>query len=97
MTPLGASSVIVGYVFSKAIEYFDLKNNRAVLASFFLNETLGHLGRLGCTLCIIGSVIIVLNAPPDKEIETVDEILHYAVQPGMLYIFIPRDNSLIAI
>ncbi|KAF8555483.1 DUF803-domain-containing protein [Imleria badia] len=70
VTPLGALSVLIG----------------AVLASFLLNEELGHLGRTGCALCLIGSIIIVLHAPPDKEIETVDEILHYAIQPGfMLY------------
>ncbi|KAG9311828.1 magnesium transporter NIPA-domain-containing protein [Chiua virens] len=70
VTPLGALSVLIG----------------AVLASFLLKEKLGHLGRTGCALCLIGSLIIVLHAPPDKEIETVDEILHYAVQPGfMLY------------
>ncbi|KAJ9638239.1 hypothetical protein H2199_006926 [Coniosporium tulheliwenetii] len=28
------------------------------------------------------SVIIVLHAPPDKEIETIDEILNYAIQPA---------------
>lgn len=54
----------------------------AVLASFLLKEELGHIGRVGCTLCLIGSLIIVLNAPADKEIETVDEVLNYAVQPG---------------
>ena len=32
----------------------------------------------------IGSVIIVLHAPSDKEVETVDEILGYAAQPGTL-------------
>ncbi len=30
----------------------------------------------------IGSVVIVLHAPSDKEVETVDEILSYAVRPG---------------
>jgi hypothetical protein len=34
-------------------------------------------------MCLIGSLIIVLHAPEDKEITTVDEILHYAIQPGM--------------
>ncbi|OSX63538.1 hypothetical protein POSPLADRAFT_1169013 [Postia placenta MAD-698-R-SB12] len=72
VTPLGALSVIIG----------------AILASFLLNEELGHLGRVGCTLCLLGSLIIVLHAPEDKPIETVDEILHFAVQPGfMLYCF----------
>ncbi|KAH9917335.1 magnesium transporter NIPA-domain-containing protein [Fomitopsis serialis] len=68
VTPLGALSVIIG----------------AVLASFLLNEELGHLGRVGCALCLLGSLIIVLHAPEDKEIKTVDEILHYAMQPGFL-------------
>lgn len=57
---------------------------RAVLASFLLKEELGRVGRVGCTLCFIGSLIIVLHAPADKEMQTVDEILHYAVQPGAL-------------
>jgi hypothetical protein len=60
----------------------------AVLASFLLNEELGHLGRVGCALCLIGSLIIVLHAPEDKEIETVDEILLLAMQPGAFSSFI---------
>jgi hypothetical protein len=54
----------------------------AVLGAYFLKEELGILGKMGCATCLIGSVIIVLHAPPDVEIETVDEILHYAIQPG---------------
>ena len=65
VTPLGALSVLIG----------------AVLGSYFLKEELGTLGKLGCAICLIGSVIIVLHAPPDKEIKTIDEILHYAIQP----------------
>ncbi|TFY71298.1 hypothetical protein EVG20_g1691 [Dentipellis fragilis] len=68
VTPLGALSVIIG----------------AILASYLLKEELGHLGRLGCTMCLIGSLIIVLHAPEDKDVQTVDEILHYAIQPGFL-------------
>ncbi|RFU31039.1 hypothetical protein B7463_g5336, partial [Scytalidium lignicola] len=68
VTPLGALSVLIG----------------AVLGSYFLKEELGTLGKLGCAICLIGSVIIVLHAPPDKEIQTIDEILHYAIQPGFL-------------
>ena len=56
--------------------------NRAVLAAIFLKEELGPLGRIGCAICLIGSVIIVLHAPPDVPVETVDEILNYALQPG---------------
>ncbi|RHZ46296.1 hypothetical protein Glove_627g39 [Diversispora epigaea] len=68
ITPLGALSVLIG----------------AVLASLFLKEKLGKLGALGCGLCIIGSITIVLHAPADKEISTVDEILAFALQPGFL-------------
>lgn len=54
----------------------------AILASLLLNEELGHIGRVGCALCLLGSLIIVLHAPEDKEVQTVDEILQYALQPG---------------
>ncbi|KAF9434528.1 hypothetical protein BGZ76_007870 [Entomortierella beljakovae] len=68
VTPLGALSVIIG----------------AVLASFFLHDKLGIVGKVGCALCLIGSVVIVIHAPEDKNIESVDEILNYAVQPAFL-------------
>ncbi|EPQ27507.1 uncharacterized protein PFL1_05045 [Pseudozyma flocculosa PF-1] len=69
VTPLGALSVLIG----------------AVLASFILKEELGRLGRVGCGLCLVGTVIIVVNAPEDKEIQTVDEMLNYALQPGFMF------------
>lgn len=47
-----------------------------------MKEELGTLGKLGSAICLIGAVVIVLHAPPDEEIETVDQILHYAIQPG---------------
>jgi hypothetical protein len=59
-----------------------ISSTSAVLASFLLKEELGHIGRVGCTLCLLGSLIIVLHAPEDKDITTVDEILHFALQPG---------------
>ncbi|KAG8528835.1 uncharacterized protein KY384_006524 [Bacidia gigantensis] len=68
VTPLGALSVLIG----------------AVLGAYFLDEILGTLGKLGCAASLVGSVIIVLHAPPDKEIKTVDEILQYAIHPGFL-------------
>ncbi|KAJ2933187.1 hypothetical protein H1R20_g3920, partial [Candolleomyces eurysporus] len=70
----------------------------AVLASVFLKEHLGHLGRLGCTLCLLGSLIIVLHAPSDKDINSVEEFLLFAVQPGFLmYCFTVLVFSLIMI
>jgi hypothetical protein len=40
------------------------------------------LGKIGCAICLIGSVIIVLHAPPDREVSSIDEILNFALQPG---------------
>lgn len=68
VTPLGALSVLVG----------------AVLASVVLKERLGRLGIIGCALCLIGTVVIIVNAPEDREIETVDEILSYAMRAPFL-------------
>ncbi|CAG8597108.1 12862_t:CDS:2 [Cetraspora pellucida] len=66
VTPLGALSVLIG----------------AVLASLFLKENLGRIGTVGCGLCLIGSINIVIHAPADRDILTVDEILAFALQPG---------------
>lgn len=68
VTPLGALSVLIG----------------AVLGSYFLKEELGTLGKLGSAICLIGTVIIVLHAPPDEDIKTIDKILDYALRPGGL-------------
>jgi magnesium transporter len=58
-------------------------NASAILASLLLGESLGHLGRVGCGLSLVGSLIIVLHAPEDKDITSIDEMLEYAAQPGM--------------
>nr|XP_054754578.1 magnesium transporter NIPA2-like [Lytechinus pictus] len=50
VTPLGALSVIVS----------------AVLSSYCLNETLNLLGKIGCLLCIMGSIVVVLHTPTDE-------------------------------
>merc|ERR1712225_148368 len=47
VTPLGALSVLTG----------------TVLGAYFLNERLSNLGKGGCALCIVGSIVIVANAP----------------------------------
>jgi drug/metabolite transporter (DMT)-like permease len=60
-----------------------LTGYRAVLGAYFLGEKLGSLGKLGCAICLIGSVIIVLHAPADEQIDRIDEMLNYAIQPGM--------------
>ncbi|XP_010667365.2 probable magnesium transporter NIPA6 isoform X2 [Beta vulgaris subsp. vulgaris] len=68
VTPLGALSIIVS----------------AVLAHCLLDEKLQKMGMLGCLLCIVGSTVIVLHAPGERSIESVDEIWGLAVQPAFL-------------
>ena len=77
VTPLGALSVLIG----------------AVLGAYFLKEELGTLGRLGCAMYLIESVIIVLHAPPDKEIQTVDEILQYVIHPVKNCLFLDSASN----
>lgn len=59
VTPLGALSVIV----------------TAVMASKFLNEKLNLLGKLGCLLCVLGSIIIVIHSPKEVEINDLDLLI----------------------
>lgn len=54
----------------------------AVLAHFMLNEKLHIFGVLGCILCVVGSVSIVLHAPREKDIESVKDIWNLATEPG---------------
>ncbi|KAH0712704.1 hypothetical protein KY290_008286 [Solanum tuberosum] len=68
VTPLGALSIIVS----------------AVLAQIILKEKLHPLGVLGCVLCIIGSVVIVVHAPQEHPISSVKEIWYMATQKAFL-------------
>ncbi|XP_065669839.1 magnesium transporter NIPA2 isoform X1 [Hydra vulgaris] len=58
VTPLGAISVIV----------------RAVLASIMLKERLNLHGKVGCFLCVIGSTVLVIHAPPEENVNDMEEL-----------------------
>lgn len=68
VTPLGALSVIIS----------------ALMASKFLKERLNLLGKLGCFLCIIGSTIIVIHSPKEKEIEDLEILLLKLQDPAFI-------------
>ncbi|XP_054263935.1 magnesium transporter NIPA2-like [Macrosteles quadrilineatus] len=73
VTPLGALSVLVA----------------SVLASKFLNEKLNLLGKLGCFLCVLGSTVIVIHAPKEEEIESMETLLLKLQEPGfILYVLL---------
>ncbi|KAJ4717392.1 Protein of unknown function (DUF803) [Melia azedarach] len=69
VTPLGALSIIIS----------------AVLAHIILNEKLHIFGILGCALCVVGSITIVLHAPQEREIESVIEVWNLATEPAFLF------------
>ncbi|KAG0318612.1 hypothetical protein BGZ99_005586 [Dissophora globulifera] len=68
VTPLGALSVVIC----------------AVLSSIFLRERLNLQGKVGCAQCIIGATIIVLHAPEQTSVRTIQEFQHYMIQPIFL-------------
>ncbi|XP_018798426.1 PREDICTED: magnesium transporter NIPA2 [Bactrocera latifrons] len=69
VTPLGALSVIIS----------------AVMASKFLNEKLNLLGKIGCLLCILGSTIIVIHSPKEKEVENLEMLFEKLQDPGFIF------------
>ncbi|GFZ11563.1 magnesium transporter, putative [Actinidia rufa] len=42
------------------------------------------MGVLGCVLCVVGSTMIVLHAPSEHSISSVEEIWELAIQPAFL-------------
>ncbi|XP_041462144.1 magnesium transporter NIPA2-like [Lytechinus variegatus] len=68
VTPLGALSVIVS----------------AVLSSYCLNETLNLLGKIGCLLCIMGSIVIVLHTPTDEAGHTLSWLAKRLQSPSFI-------------
>lgn len=40
-------------------------------------------GILGCILCVVGSITIVLHAPQERQIESVAEVWDLATEPGI--------------
>lgn len=59
---------------------FDLCS--AVLAHFLLKERIQKMGIVGCVTCIVGSVVIVIHAPQEHTLTSVEEIWLLATQPG---------------
>ncbi len=68
VTPLGALSVVI----------------TAILSSIFLKERLSFIGKVGCFMCIVGSVVIVMNAPQQSSVTTIQEMKSFVIAPGFL-------------
>lgn len=68
VTPLGALSVLIS----------------AVLSSYALHERLNIHGKLGCLLCIVGSTIIVIHAPEEEGVHSLDEMQEKLKDTGFI-------------
>ncbi|KAL8649689.1 MAG: hypothetical protein Q9226_005472 [Calogaya cf. arnoldii] len=68
VTPLGALSVVVC----------------TVLSAIFLKERLSFVGKVGCFMCIVGSVVIALNAPEQNALTNIQSMQHLVIAPGFL-------------
>lgn len=68
VTPMGALSVVV----------------TTILSAIFLKERLSFVGKVGCFNCIIGAVIIALNAPQQASVSDIQSMQHFVISPGFL-------------
>ena len=68
VTPMGALSVVV----------------TTILSAIFLKERLSFVGKVGCFSCILGSVVIALNAPEQSSVSDIQEMKKYVISPGFL-------------
>ena len=53
-----------------------------MLSSIFLNERLNLQGKIGCALCILGAVMIVIHSPDQQSASTIDEFSKLFFAPG---------------
>lgn len=68
VTPMGALTVVVA----------------AILSAIFLKERLSFVGKMGCVNCIIGSIIIALNAPQQSAVANIQDMKDHVISPGFL-------------
>ncbi|XP_051834758.1 magnesium transporter NIPA4 [Antechinus flavipes] len=68
VTPLGALSVLIS----------------AMMSSYFLGERLNLLGKLGCMISIAGSSVMVIHAPEEEKIKTMNEMASKLKDTGFI-------------
>lgn len=54
------------------------------MAAHFLDEKLNTIGKIGCLLTAIGSTVMVIHAPKEGQIKTVDELLSKILDIGTI-------------
>ncbi|KAK4444886.1 putative non-imprinted in prader-willi angelman syndrome region protein 2 protein [Podospora aff. communis PSN243] len=68
VTPLGALSVVI----------------TTILSAIFLKERLSMVGKVACFLCIVGSVVIVMNGPQESSVANIQQMQSFVVTPWFL-------------
>lgn len=68
ITPLGSLNVVVN----------------AVCAWWILGETLDRGGWIGCGLCIVGSSLVVVSAPEEQAMTSIEQVLENVRHPAFL-------------
>ena len=68
VTPLGALEIVTC----------------AIIAWIFLKEHLNVFGQVGCLLAIIGTTLIVVFAPKEDEMQTIEELAEQSLDAGAL-------------
>lgn len=66
-----------------AEQFISILLNSAILSSYFLNEKLNIHGKLGCVLSILGSTVMVIHAPEEEEVTSLDEMERKLQDPGL--------------
>lgn len=50
----------------------------------FLGERLSFVGKIGCFMCIVGSIVIVINAPEQSSVNSIQDMKRFIISPGFL-------------
>lgn len=58
----------------------------AVLSSYLLGEVLNVVGKFGCLLCVLGSILLVIHAPQEQEVTSLQEMSKKLLEPGEMAI-----------
>lgn len=61
-------------VFLPFFELFFISIPSAMLASYFLKEKQNLHGKIGCILSIIGSTVLVIHAPQEEEVTSMEDL-----------------------
>jgi len=56
----------------------------AILSSIFLKERLSFVGKIGCFMCIVGAIVIAINAPEQSSVKTIQDMQKFIISPGFL-------------